>query len=45
MKNIQHAFSLCNVVRVEEHAGGGGGVRVCQIIFANYGLVLRRELN
>lgn len=25
VKNIQHAFSLCNVVRVEEHAGGGGG--------------------
>lgn len=28
MKNIQHAFSLCNVVRVEEHADHdhGGGV-------------------
>lgn len=33
VKNIQHAFSLCNVVRVEEHAGGGGGLsdNICQL--------------
>lgn len=33
VKNIQHAFSLCNVVRVEEHAGGGEGLsdNICQL--------------
>lgn len=25
VKNIQYVFFLCNVVRVEEYVGGGGG--------------------